>query len=626
MTTTRSAHRMAKPPSKKSGKGSKAARKSGEFNATSKASSGGDDLGPKDDSGPIVREDVEPSLALSMSDAADKVGVAARTLQRRAAEGRLPVVIEQRGQRSIWRVLPADLAAAFPDQAAEILAAPSGRETDGRGRNTGESVSSRTEEGTMPGGSNRAQATSAARMQPSATGAPGQPPAAEPPSSPSQAGASEPATPQPSRPPVNAGGPESNAARSDAAHPNPAEGADPSKSHLGELPDWVGSLAEARERLQADLDRHKEERHDLERELAVSQTRLESARAQVARLESQVQGLEQSHRSEISSQDERHRQAILALREALEVAREELHAAKATPLSIEAPDSEELQRRSRRQIAGAVAAVAFGLGGPLLWAALELDTVRAEQRELKTERDGLVSQAQRNQGELAARRAELDQLRNNLTRESELKDRHLSDLAATREQAAHLGELLATAQETGELLATERDAAERSARQAELERLQARADAAAKAERLADLEGDLTQLGERLASSEQRRGDLELQAQLESERAELRGAEVERLRGELDAWQAERNELIDQLAALRAQLEAESAKGEPASSEASAPASSSPGTAPAPQTPQPSETSAGEGLVEEPSSTGALGTFIWRRVGGYWWPLPDPTV
>lgn len=599
MTTTRSALRMAKPPSKKSGKGSKADRKSKESNATSKPGSGSSSSGAKADSGPVVREDADPKAALSMSDAAAKVGVAARTLQRRAAEGRLPVVVEQRGQRSIWRVLPADLAAVFPDRAAQILGqstqeptAPSAAKSDTSGPATAESQP-RAE----------ARPSGAAKTAPEAKPSP-------------TVGA----------PPVDRAAP-AQPAGSIARSPG-----DSTKSQSTEAPEWVAEIASSRDRLQADLDRHKQERHELERELAVSQTRLESARAQVVRLESQVQGLEQSHRSEISSQDERHRQAIVALREALDVAREELSAAKAMPLSIEAPDTEELQRKSRRQIAGAVAAVAFGLGGPLLWASLELGTVRAEQKELQTERDGLVTQTQRDQGELAARRAELDQLRVDLEAESELKDQHLSDLAATREQAAQLGEQLSSAQETSELLASELDAAELSARQAELERVQAQAEAAAKAERVADLEGDLTQLGERLASSEQRRGDLELQVQLESERADLRSAEIERLMGELDAWQAERGELLEQLATLRAQLEAEAAKAAAAQAEqetSDSPAAPGPdgsvsGSSSDPEQASEDETQSKAGQAAGPAA--APEAFIWHRVGGYWWPLPDPTV
>ncbi|MHC4378960.1 MAG: hypothetical protein ACYS26_20360 [Planctomycetota bacterium] len=590
---------MAKPPSKKSGKGSKAARKSQESNATSKLGSGSTSSDAKTESGPVVREDADPVAALSMSDAAAKVGVAARTLQRRAAEGRLPVVVEQRGQRAIWRVLPADLAAAFPDRAAQILAQPEQAATSAE----------------------QAEAPSSAEPRPSP------PQSARPSGAPNASAPSnsaETAKPSPADPAASPG-PEV-----PTAHPVSS-----TKSQSAEAPAWVAEMATSRDRLQADLDRHKQERHELERELAVSQTRLESARAQVGRLESQVQGLEQSHRSEISSQDERHRQAILALREALDVAREELSAAKAMPLSIEAPDTEELQRKGRRQIAGAVAAVAFGLGGPLLWASLELGTVRAEQKELQTERDGLVTQTQRDQGELTARRAELDQLRVDLAAESELKDQHLSDLAATREQAAQLGEQLSSAQETGELLASELDSAEQSARQAELERVQAQADAAAKAERVADLEGDLTQLGERLASSEERRGDLELQVKLESERADLRSAEIERLMGELDAWQTERGELLEQLATLRAQLEAETAKAtatpaeqDPSEAPPGSPASGSSGSIdePDPVAPASGGSEAQTSAGQEPSSASALGPFIWRRVGGYWWPFPDPTV
>lgn len=596
MTTTRSALRMAKPPSKKSGKGSKAARKSQESNATSKPGSGTTNSDAKTESGPVVREDADPVAALSMSDAAAKVGVAARTLQRRAAEGRLPVVVEQRGQRAIWRVLPADLAAAFPDRAAQILAQPEQAATSAE----------------------QAEAPSSAEPRPSPPQT-ARPSGAPHPSAPSNS--AETAKPSPADP-VASTGPEV-----PTAHPVGS-----TKSQSGGAPAWVAEMAASRDRLQADLDRHKQERHELERELAVSQTRLESARAQVGRLESQVQGLEQSYRSEISSQDERHRQAILALREALDVAREELSAAKAMPLSIEAPDTEELQRKGRRQIAGAVAAVAFGLGGPLLWASLELGTVRAEQKELQTQRDGLVTQTQRDQGELAARRAELDQLRVDLAAESELKDQHLSDLAATREQAAQLGEQLSSAQETGELLASELDAAEQSARQAELKRVQAQAEAAAKAERVADLEGDLTQLGERLASSEQRRGDLEFQVQVESERAELRSAEIERLMGELDAWQAERGELLEQLATLRAQLEAEAAKAAAAQAEqetSDSPAAPGPdgsvsGSSSDPEQASEDETQSKAGQAA--GSAAAPEAFIWHRVGGYWWPLPDPTV
>lgn len=634
MTTTRSALRMAKPPSKKSGKGSKAARKSQESNATSKPDSGSPSPDAKAESGPIVREDADPGAALSMSDAAAKVGVAARTLQRRAAEGRLPVVVEQRGQRSIWRVLPADLAAAFPDRAAQILAQPE-QAAPSSGSDGSGTAARQSKAQTKPQPAPRqTDPTQTAPTQPA------RPSGAPTPSAPVSPGESENAPPQDR---AVSSGPDGSVEQPSAA---------PTKSQSSGAPEWVAEMATHRDRLQADLDRHKQERHELERELAVSQTRLESARAQVVRLESQVQGLEQSHRSEISNQDERHRQAILALREALDVAREELSAAKAMPLSIEAPDTEELQRKGRRQIAGAVAAVAFGLGGPLLWASLELGTVRAEQKELQTERDGLVTQTQRDQGELAARRAELDQLRVDLAAESELKDQHLSDLAATREQAAQLGEQLSSAQETGELLASELDAAEQSARQAELERVQAQADAAAKAERVADLEGDLTQLGERLASSEQRRGDLQLQVQLESERADLRSAEIERLMGELDAWQTERSELLEQLATLRAQLEAESARA--AAAEAT-PAEPEPPTLEPPSSTEESSEAKSDAVgsdaegsdavtsatakppVEEssgaptagdlePTSKSSPAPFIWRRVGGYWWPLPDPTV
>lgn len=641
MTLARTALRMAKPPSKKSGKGSKGSRKSKDSKPTSKQDSGA----PKSDatvpSGPVVREDAAPGAALSMSAAAAKVGVAARTLQRRAAEGRLPVVLEQRGQRSIWRVLPADLAAAFPDRASQILEQSTAEQQD----------SAATQSSAAQPLAGRSETPVWVETQSKPAGCAGSRESARPGE---QAASAE--TPNST---VLDGGAASAPAQPQVQTPTP-QASTSSKPQLGGGPEWAAEIISSRDRLQGELDRHKQGRHELERDLAVSQTRLESARAQVGRLESQVQGLEQSHRSEINSQDERHRQAILALREALDVAREELSAAKALPLSIEAPDTQELRRKNRRQIAGAVAAVAFGLGGPLLWASLELGTVRAEQRELRTERDGLVSQTQRDQGELAAQRSELDQLHVDLRRESELKDQHLSDLAAVREQATQLGEQLTSAEEAGELLASERDAAEQFARQAELERVQAEADAAAKAERVTDLEEDLTRLGERLASSEQRRGDLKLQVQLESERAELRSAEIDRLMGEFDAWQAERGELLEQLASLRAALEAETLKAEAARAmlteqrKAEVPSpppaeglEGAPGTglldtemlgsellgtgSPSVGGSEPenrAEGAAGLNADQAPEAPGTspMGPFIWTWVGGYWWPLPDLTL
>lgn len=616
MPSIHSVSRMAKPSSKKSGKGSKQNRKQADSKATSKAggvSGGSQPESGAPENGPQIREGVDPQTALSMSEAAKLVGVAARTLQRRAAEGRLPVVLEQRGQRAIWRVLPADLAAAYPDRSESIL---------NRGSRAADPTSPPQQEQApkAAGNSRRDPASGSKHQETSRAQDRGQ---TSPPSAAKGAG-------------------------SERAHGAPgSNSAEPSESQTDSA--WVGELLASKDALQADIDRHREDRHGLERELAVTQTRLESARSQVVRLESQVQSIEHSHHSELDSQDERHRQAILALREALEVAREELSASKATPLSLEGPDTDQIERRSRRQIAGAVAAVALGLGGPLLWAALELGTVRAAQKELRTERDSLAAQTHKDQGELAARQSELNLLRGDLEAEAAQREQQMSELSATQARVELLGDELERTRSQERQVVGERDAAREQALVEQAQRELWEGTAVERAEALAQTELELTQLSGRLSDSEEQRTDLAVRVQIESERAEFRESEVQRLRLELEAWQSERREMLDQLRDLREELDQEQGSGasetvgpEAANPEAANPDSATPGppgtdqAAPdQPATDQalpesteadsaPGESGTDPEIVGSPSSMEAWGPLAWRRLGGLWMVVPEP--